>query len=78
MLVSAFPQSDKIDVAIRTVLRDSARDVGDEQIADRIKKNADYGNALGHLVSRNHVFNRPELYQLADIKGQATPWHFPN
>ncbi|KAH9164704.1 hypothetical protein EDB89DRAFT_1911994 [Lactarius sanguifluus] len=52
MLVSAFPQSDKIDMAIRTVLRDSAREVKDEEIASLIKKTPDYGNTLGHLVKQ--------------------------
>ncbi|KAH9036991.1 hypothetical protein EDB85DRAFT_2142784 [Lactarius pseudohatsudake] len=52
MLVAAFPQSDEIDMAIRTVLRDSARDVKDEEIAGLIKKTAEYGNTLGHLVKQ--------------------------
>ncbi|KAI9432519.1 hypothetical protein H4582DRAFT_2083369 [Lactarius indigo] len=52
MLVSAFPPSDKIDMAIHSVLRDSARDVKDEEIASLIKKTADYGNTLGHLVKQ--------------------------
>ncbi|KAH9021257.1 hypothetical protein EDB85DRAFT_1895787 [Lactarius pseudohatsudake] len=52
MLVSAFPQSDKIDMAIRTVLCDSAREVKDDEIASLIKKTPDYGNTLGHLVKQ--------------------------
>ncbi|KAI9433657.1 hypothetical protein H4582DRAFT_2060850 [Lactarius indigo] len=47
-----IPPSDKIDMAIRSVLRDSARDVKDEEIASLIKKTADYGNTLGHLVKQ--------------------------
>ncbi|KAI9433653.1 hypothetical protein H4582DRAFT_2060846 [Lactarius indigo] len=50
MLVSAFPPSDKIDMAIRSVLRDSVQDVKDEEIASLIKKTVDYGNTLGHLA----------------------------
>ncbi|KAH9015360.1 hypothetical protein EDB84DRAFT_1679944 [Lactarius hengduanensis] len=60
MLVSAFPQSDKIDMAIRTVLRDSAREVKDEEIASLIKKTPDYGNMLGHLATLAYDLSAPD------------------
>ncbi|KAI9446283.1 hypothetical protein H4582DRAFT_2052358 [Lactarius indigo] len=65
MLVSAFPPSDKIDMAICSVLRDSARDVKDEEIASLIKKTADYGNTLGHLVKQQLGNFRTDIHDAA-------------
>lgn len=57
MLTSAFPAADKVDLSIRSVIRNSARFIGDKDIADRVKVDSAYGNALGHLVQVSHFLS---------------------
>jgi predicted RNA-binding protein with TRAM domain len=51
LFTSAFPSGDEVDIKIRSVLRDCARELGDSEIAERVKHNSTYGNAMGHLVA---------------------------
>lgn len=47
---TAYPPPDNPERFYREILRDAARELEDDELAQQFKTNADYGNRVAHLV----------------------------
>ncbi|TEB31127.1 hypothetical protein FA13DRAFT_1774501 [Coprinellus micaceus] len=67
---SAYAPAEDPNRFFRQILREAARDLRDSELAQVLKTNAAYGNALAHLVKARYTKSRLEIAEEAQVQAR--------